>query len=142
VYPVISNQVAAKLGIHSLRSLLVESAAMNLELRLGSGMQSFGQHEDLISRLKNILDMYPDGPGILCEMLQNADDAGGNFLEPRNHISPVSTFYSITFLCFDVFIFLLSHGDVNFLGQDFVPKRLLVEPGDGGLARPLPPGPQ
>jgi sacsin len=32
----------------------------------------------LTSRLKTILDMYPDGNPILSELIQNADDAGAS----------------------------------------------------------------
>ena len=37
----------------------------------------------LTTRLRHIIDAYADGPGVLCELLQNADDAGAsevNFL--------------------------------------------------------------
>lgn len=37
---------------------------------------AFGQHEPITRRLRHILEMYPEGAGILCEMVQNADDAG------------------------------------------------------------------
>ncbi|XP_071133529.1 sacsin-like [Mytilus edulis] len=37
---------------------------------------SFGQREDLVTRLKGILDCYPSDHSILKEMIQNADDAG------------------------------------------------------------------
>ncbi|VDI48676.1 Hypothetical predicted protein [Mytilus galloprovincialis] len=37
---------------------------------------SFGQKEDLVTRLKGILDSYPRDHSILKEMIQNADDAG------------------------------------------------------------------
>ena len=36
------------------------------------------QAESLTSRLKTILDMYPDGNPILSELIQNADDAGAS----------------------------------------------------------------
>jgi len=38
--------------------------------------QAFGQHEALTTRLKHILDAYADGPGVISELIQNADDAG------------------------------------------------------------------
>ncbi|KAK3017644.1 hypothetical protein RJ639_003236 [Escallonia herrerae] len=37
--------------------------------------EAFGQHEALTTRLKHILEMYADGPGILFELVQNAEDA-------------------------------------------------------------------
>ena len=38
--------------------------------------EAFGQHEALTTRLRHILDAYADGPGIVSELVQNADDAG------------------------------------------------------------------
>ncbi|CAC5394478.1 unnamed protein product [Mytilus coruscus] len=50
---------------------------------------SFGQKEDLIIRLKGILDSYPRDHSILKEMIQNADDAGAKEIhivhDMRNH---------------------------------------------------------
>eukprot|EP00954_Amorphochlora_amoebiformis_P000618 48890-Amorphochlora_amoeboformis.AAC.2 len=37
--------------------------------------EEFGQRESLCSRLKNIISLYPEGPGVLFELIQNADDA-------------------------------------------------------------------
>ena len=39
-------------------------------------MEAFGQAESLTSRLKNILDLYPEGSSVFSELIQNADDAG------------------------------------------------------------------
>jgi hypothetical protein len=36
------------------------------------------QSEALTTRLKHIIEDYADGPGILLELLQNADDAGAS----------------------------------------------------------------
>ena len=53
--------------------------------------QSFGQHEKLTERLKNILSAYSADVGILKELLQNADDAEANEIhfvfDPRTHNS-------------------------------------------------------
>ena len=38
--------------------------------------EAFGQSEALTTRLRHIISDYADGPGILMELLQNADDAG------------------------------------------------------------------
>ncbi|CAC5394544.1 SACS [Mytilus coruscus] len=50
---------------------------------------SFGQKEDLVTRLKGILDSYPRDHSILKEMIQNADDAGAKEIhivhDMRNH---------------------------------------------------------
>lgn len=40
--------------------------------------EAFGQHESLTTRLKHIIDAYADGPGVLYELIQNADDAGAS----------------------------------------------------------------
>ncbi len=37
--------------------------------------EGFGQRESLTSRLRNIISLYPEGPGVLFELIQNADDA-------------------------------------------------------------------
>ena len=42
---------------------------------LPGGAHAFGQKESLVHRLKNILALYPEGVGVLYELLQNADDA-------------------------------------------------------------------
>lgn len=39
-------------------------------------MEFFGQAESLTARLKNILDLYPEGASVFSELIQNADDAG------------------------------------------------------------------
>eukprot|EP01038_Epipyxis_sp_PR26KG_P006758 gene6758-9260_t len=77
VHPNISTRVAEKLGAKSLRLTLVNQ---NLEQSIFSStdMESFGQAESLTSRLKTILDMYPDGNPIFSELIQNADDAGAS----------------------------------------------------------------
>ena len=46
------------------------------------------QSEALTTRLKHIIEDYADGPGILLELLQNADDAGARevaFLLDNTH---------------------------------------------------------
>ena len=49
-------------------------------IALGSAeaVEAFGQHESLTSRLRNVLELYADGVGILHELIQNADDAGAS----------------------------------------------------------------
>ena len=41
-------------------------------------VEAFGQSEALTTRLKHIISDYAAGPGILMELLQNADDAGAS----------------------------------------------------------------
>jgi hypothetical protein len=42
---------------------------------------TFGQHEELTTRLANLVRQYPAGPGIIKEFIQNADDAGATRLD-------------------------------------------------------------
>lgn len=58
---------------------------LNLAQQLFQGssnqVEGFGQAESLTSRLRTILDMYPDGNPIFSELIQNADDAGATRLD-------------------------------------------------------------
>ena len=74
----ISNDVAEKLGVCSLRRTLLAESADSMNLSLSGAVEAFGQHEALTTRLKHILEMYADGPGILFELVQNAEDAGAS----------------------------------------------------------------
>ncbi|XP_057820319.2 uncharacterized protein LOC131033191 isoform X2 [Cryptomeria japonica] len=74
----ISNDVAERLGVYSLRRLLLAESADSMNLGLYGAAEAFGQHEALTTRLKHIVEMYADGPGILFELVQNADDAGAS----------------------------------------------------------------
>ncbi|KAK2972747.1 hypothetical protein RJ640_019395 [Escallonia rubra] len=71
----ISNDVADKLGVRSLRRMLLAESADSMNMSLSGAAEAFGQHEALTTRLKHILEMYADGPGILFELVQNAEDA-------------------------------------------------------------------
>ncbi|GAV61002.1 LOW QUALITY PROTEIN: zf-C3HC4_3 domain-containing protein, partial [Cephalotus follicularis] len=74
----ISNEVAEKLGVCSLRRILLAESADSMNLSLSGATEAFGQHEALTTRLKHILEMYADGPGVLFELVQNAEDAGAS----------------------------------------------------------------
>ncbi|KAL5721483.1 hypothetical protein ACHQM5_005125 [Ranunculus cassubicifolius] len=74
----ISNDVAEKLGVCSLRRMLLAESADSMNLSLSGAVEAFGQHEALTTRLKHIVEMYADGPGILFELVQNAEDAGAS----------------------------------------------------------------
>jgi hypothetical protein len=63
---------------------------------------TFGQREELTTRLASLVRQYPAGPGIIKEFIQNADDAGatrvdvimdwrdhGAFLSPNDPIKPL-----------------------------------------------------
>lgn len=74
----ISNDIAERLGVCSLRRTLLAESADSMNLGLSGAAEAFGQHEALTTRLKHILEMYADGPGTLFELVQNAEDAGAS----------------------------------------------------------------
>lgn len=92
VHPDLPIKGSAKLGATSLRRALLDRGNKisihsaghkyktddlpNRQL-FGENVDAvaFGQHEPITSRLRHILEVYPEGAGILCEMVQNADDA-------------------------------------------------------------------
>uniref|UniRef100_A0A7N0RD15 RING-type domain-containing protein n=1 Tax=Kalanchoe fedtschenkoi TaxID=63787 RepID=A0A7N0RD15_KALFE len=74
----ISNDVAERLGVCSLRRTLLAESADSMNLSLSGSAEAFGQHEALTTRLRHILEMYADGPGIFFELVQNAEDAGAS----------------------------------------------------------------
>ncbi|KAJ8546588.1 hypothetical protein K7X08_034098 [Anisodus acutangulus] len=74
----ISNDVAEKLGVRSLRRILLAESADSMNLSLSGAAEAFGQHEALTTRLKHILEMYADEPGTLFELVQNAEDANAS----------------------------------------------------------------
>ena len=77
VHAVISNDVADRLGVTSLQRCLLACNADAFSVALtGNAVEAFGQSEALTTRLRHILEAYPDGSGVLMELLQNADDAG------------------------------------------------------------------
>ncbi|KAH7692178.1 sacsin protein [Dioscorea alata] len=84
----ISNDVAERLGVRSLRRLLLAESSDSMNLSLSGVAEAFGQHEALTTRLKHIVEMYADGPGILFELVQNAEDARASevvFLLDKTH---------------------------------------------------------
>ena len=74
VHSKISIDVGEQVGVRSLRRqlLLRTSDVFNVALQ---DTEAFGQSESLTGRLRHILELYPDGPQILNELVQNADDA-------------------------------------------------------------------
>ncbi|CAN0535606.1 unnamed protein product, partial [Ectocarpus sp. 12 AP-2014] len=64
--------VGEKVGVGSLRRSMVNQSLSRLDFDLGVPGESFGQQESLTRRLKHILQMYPEGPSILSELVQNA----------------------------------------------------------------------
>eukprot|EP01084_Bolivina_argentea_P290732 499485_1 len=78
VHPKLSINVCKKLGVNSFRELFVSKNSESLSFEFGNqlqGTKAFGQHESLTRRLKDILRSYPEGPSIIYEFIQNADDA-------------------------------------------------------------------
>ncbi|EEY57113.1 uncharacterized protein PITG_10921 [Phytophthora infestans T30-4] len=74
IHPKISNEVAAKIGCRSLRNQLLHESGH--EAMSFGDVEAFGQTEALTKRIAHILEQYPDGPNIISELIQNADDAG------------------------------------------------------------------
>ena len=68
-------QVAGRLGVRSLRGQTLAESSDYMQLGVHAA-EAFGQSEALTTRLRHIISDYADGPGILMELLQNADDAG------------------------------------------------------------------
>ena len=61
--------------MRSLRGQTLAESSDYMQLGVHS-VEAFGQSEALTTRLRHIISDYTDGPGILMELLQNADDAG------------------------------------------------------------------
>nr|KYP37061.1 Sacsin [Cajanus cajan] len=74
--------LAEKLGVCSLRRMLLAESSDSMNFGLSGAAEAFGQHEALTTRLKHILEMYADGPGTLFELVQNAEDAGASETSP------------------------------------------------------------
>ena len=83
-HPKIPQSTAEAIGVRSLRASLLAASSEELGvdadarglLMSDGAAEAFGQHEALTTRLRHILDAYADGPGIVSELVQNADDAG------------------------------------------------------------------
>jgi sacsin len=81
-HPHIASKVAHRVGVRSLRLILVDRSVETLFTETPeSHVEAFGQAESLTGRLRTILDMYPDGNPILAELIQNADDAGASIVK-------------------------------------------------------------
>lgn len=71
VHEDVPTQLALDLGAKSLQNRRLKKYSRTIGF-------SFGQHEKLTDRLKNIMKSYPCDSGILKELVQNADDAGAS----------------------------------------------------------------
>ena len=91
--------------------------------------EAFGQHESLTTRLKHIIDAYADGPGILYELIQNADDAGATEVALCLDTTPYGTsslmgprmaaWQGPSLLCFNDSVFSASDlHNISRIGQD------------------------
>ncbi|XP_014793080.1 PREDICTED: sacsin-like isoform X1 [Calidris pugnax] len=92
----LSRATALRCGVRTTRHWAVERSRL-LTADLSSQGQPFGAHEDLTTRLKNILAEYPAcSRDMVTELLQNADDAGARLVhfvwDRRQH--PARTTFS------------------------------------------------
>ena len=112
--------------IHDKFAHLAVSLGVNaLSTHLNVSYDAFddvGQHEPLITRLKNILKDYKDGLTIIKELLQNADDAGATEVticyDERTHsVKAKSLIYKGMADCHGPA--LLVHNNASFTDEDF-----------------------
>ena len=96
VHGKISNLCAKNVGVRSLVQAVVDPANS-----VRGGWEAYGQTESLTHRLRGLLDVYPDGPSIFKELIQNADDAGA---------TKMSILYSA-----------VTYGTTSLLGEDMSP---------------------
>lgn len=92
----LSRATALRCGVPTTRHRTVERIQLPTA-DLSFWVQPFGAHEDLPTRLKNILAEYPSSAcDMVTELLQNADDAGAGLVhfvwDRRQH--PVRTTFS------------------------------------------------
>ena len=125
----ISSEVAHMLGVTPLSTQLQISE---------DTFEDVGQHEPLITRLKNILADYRDGVTIIKELLQNADDAEATELnicyDARSHnVPPKSLLYSGMLQCHGPA--LVVHNDTSFTKDDFTNITKLA--GETKMDKPL-----
>ncbi|XP_060062513.1 sacsin-like [Ylistrum balloti] len=80
--------VNKKVSVGIIKSLGIKSKRVK-HLNSIKGSMPFGQKEELVTRLRGILEEYPRDETILYELLQNADDAGSSeimfFQDMRQH---------------------------------------------------------
>ena len=105
--------LAPRLGVKSLTGHLDISRDAFVDV---------GQHEPLVTRLRNILRDYQGGLTIIKELLQNADDAGATEMtichDSRTHsVQPESLMFSGMSKCHGPA--LLVHNNATFSDEDF-----------------------
>ena len=125
----ITSEVAHMLGVIPLTRHLNISE---------DSFEDVGQHEPLITRLKNILEEYRDGVTIIKELLQNADDAEAKEVnicyDARSHdVPPKSLLYTGMLRCHGPA--LVVHNDASFTKDDFMNITKLA--GETKMDKPL-----
>uniref|UniRef100_A0A674GZN5 Sacsin/Nov domain-containing protein n=1 Tax=Taeniopygia guttata TaxID=59729 RepID=A0A674GZN5_TAEGU len=76
----LSRDAALRCGVATIRHRALERSELITD-HLSLWAQPFGAHEDLPTRLKNILKEYSESaPDMVKEVLQNADDAGAGLV--------------------------------------------------------------
>ena len=69
IHDKIPTKVAASLGVPTLSSCVLSAETLDFEF------EKSGPHESITTRIHGILEEYPEGVGVLKELIQNADDA-------------------------------------------------------------------
>ena len=79
------RKLAVRLGVQPVRSKMLEKYVSKAAIQF----RPFGQHEELTTRIRNIINCYPFDITVLKELLQNADDAKAKkmyvILDKRTH---------------------------------------------------------
>ncbi|XP_022079489.1 sacsin-like isoform X1 [Acanthaster planci] len=70
IHELVPNWIAHKLELQPLSHVIAPVEAVEY------GYEVSGPHETTVNAIKRNLEMYKEGPGILNELIQNADDAG------------------------------------------------------------------
>ncbi|CAI8013058.1 Sacsin [Geodia barretti] len=87
-HKLVTRDLAHRLGVKMVRSKILNKHRVNPKPTLPEG-ETFGQREELTTRIQGILKDYPFDVTILKELLQNADDAKATkmyvILDKRTH---------------------------------------------------------
>ena len=86
-----TNALAQKLKLKHKTALILGI----VEFGASEGFEQWGQHQDLTSRIKEILQEYPEGSGIFKEQVQNSEDAEATkvmfFLDEQENLEHTET---------------------------------------------------
>jgi sacsin len=87
-HPKLSSTVAESVGVASVRRLLLAASADTLSLGLVAGAaEVFGQSEALTTRLRHIIQDYPEGPGKTKGQRAKSHGYGGNVAVSFGHMT-------------------------------------------------------